>query len=71
MAKNKSTFKIVVKDGDTKYQLDKNGQYNSKVTDYVAEFDTFSAALEEFTGYVNDDYNEGRVSLILTPAKKK
>lgn len=72
MAKTKTaTYKLIVKDGDTKYSTDKNGNYETKTVDYVQEFDTFAEALELFLGYVLDDYNEDKVSLTLVPAKKK
>lgn len=67
---DKATFKIVVKDGDTEYKLNKSGQYVSKVIDYVSEFSDLAGALVEFLQYVEDSYNEDKVSLVFVPAKK-
>lgn len=71
MAKEAS-FKIVVKDGDQKYNYDsKTGQYKYKTVDYVYEASNLGDALREFLDYVNDDYNEDKVTLTLIPANKK
>lgn len=70
MAK-KTVYKVVVKDGDTKYALDKNGQYKQKTVDYVQEFDNLGDALASFLEYDTDAYNEDKVTLTLTPSKKK
>ncbi len=71
MAKNKAaSFKVSVKDGDTQYKLNKTGQYESKVIDYVVEHDNLGDALLAFLEYATDPYNEDKVTLSLTPAKK-
>lgn len=64
------TFKIVVKDGDTKYVQDKTGRYVSKTIDYVAEYDTFAEALGEFISFVGDTYAENKVSLVFKRGEK-
>lgn len=72
MAKSaEKTYKVVVKNGDTKYTLNKSGQYITKTVDYVEEFDSFAAALEVFTGYVIDQHGEEQASLVVVPAKRK
>lgn len=71
MSKNGKTFKVSVKDGDTKYTLNKSGQYVSKIVDYVEEFDSFAAALEVFAGYVVDTDNNEKVTLTINSNKKK
>lgn len=65
-------FKVVVKDGDTKYDFDaKSGTYKSKTTDYVTEFDSLAPALEEFLSFVSDAYAEDKVSLVFVRGGKK
>lgn len=67
----KATFKVVVKDGDQKYDLNpKTGAYDYKTVDYVYEASSLGDALREFLDYVNDDFNEDKVSLTFVPAKK-
>lgn len=65
------TFKVVVKDGDTKYAMDKSGRYESKTIDYVAEYDTLAEALTEFLTFVGDVYAEEKVSLVFKRGNKK
>lgn len=72
MAKTSFTYKLVVKDGDTRYDIDKKtGQYASKVVDYVATYDDLGDALLGFLEYATDSYNEEKVTLTLTPKKSK
>src|ERR1044071_3478012 len=69
MAKE-TKFKVVIKDGDTKYNYNgKTGVYDTKTTDYVYEARDLADALGEFLSYANDDYSEDKVSLVLMPAK--
>lgn len=70
MAKADS-FKVVIKDGDTKYVTNKQGAYVSKTTDYVSEFDNLAQALEEFLSFVGDAYAEDKVSLVFVRGSKK
>ena len=71
MAKEAS-FKLVVKDGDQEYKYNqKTGQYKYKTVDYIYEATSLADALREFLDYVNDDYNEDKVSLTFIPANKK
>jgi hypothetical protein len=69
MAKENS-FKIVVKDGDEKWELSDSGEYKSKTVDYVYNSGSnFVDALVEFLSYVQDTYNNSdKVSLVFTPA---
>lgn len=71
MAKNKATFTIKVKDGDSKYALNKDGQYEYKTVDYVQDFDNLADALLSLLEYVTDDYNDTKVTLVFTPGKGK
>lgn len=64
-------FKLVIKDGDSKYNYDKHGNYTSKVIDLVQEFDTLDEALMEFLMTVTDEYAENKVSLVFTRSKAK
>lgn len=67
MVSKAATFKVVVKNGDQKYSY-KTNQY--KTTDYVYESNSLGDALREFLDYVNDEYNEDKVSLTIVPTKK-
>lgn len=70
MAKT-AKFKVVVKDGDTKWVTNKKtGAYESKVVDSSVEYNTFAEALEEFLMYVTDSYNDYKITLVYVPAKK-
>lgn len=72
MAKDKALYKVVIKDGDYRTEWNsKTNRYDSKTTDYVQEFSDAAAALFAFLEYATDDYNENKISLIYTPAKKK
>lgn len=65
------TYKLIVKDGDTKYRYNKTGDYKPKTVDHVEEFDDFAAALYGLLEWTTDEYNEFKVSLSFTPKKKK
>lgn len=69
MAKADS-YKIVVKNGDTKYVQDKAGAWSSKTIDYTVEFDTFAEALGEFIQFVGDTYAEDKVTMVFKRGKK-
>lgn len=64
-------FKVVIKDGDTKYVANKQGAFVTKTVDYVSEFDSLAPALEEFLSFVSDDYAEDKVSLNFVRGGKK
>ena len=64
------SFKLIVKDGETKYSMNKRGVYSSKIVDRVEEFDTLGEALAEFLYNVNDEYTDEKVSLVFNPSKK-
>jgi hypothetical protein len=69
---NEASFKVVVKNGDQEYLYDKkSATYKYKTTDYVYEASGLGDALREFLDYVNDEFNEDKVSLTVIPAKKK
>lgn len=69
--KNAPLFKLTIKDGDTKYAINKTGQYVSKTIDYVEEFDNVGDALAGLLDFVNDPYHdEGVVVLTYTPKKR-
>lgn len=62
------TFKLVVKDGATKYKYDPKTGYNkSKTVDRVEKFDDLTSALAEFLYYVGNE--DERVSLVYVPNK--
>lgn len=70
MAKT-DTYRVIVKNGDSKYVPDKkSGRYESKVVDYVVDFEGFAEALAEFITFVTDDYAEQKVSLVFKRGKK-
>ena len=70
MAKAIDSYKVIVKDGDTKYVQDKNGRFESKTIDYVAEYDTLGEALCEFLTFVGDVYAEEKVTLVFKRSSK-
>lgn len=71
MAKAKAdSYKIVVKNGDTKYIQDKNGAWSTKTVDYISAYDTFAEALAEFISFVGDTYSEDKVSLVFKRGNK-
>lgn len=67
----KAKFQIRVKDGDSKYTLNKSGQYEYKTVDYVNDYDNLADALLTLLEYVTDDYTDQKVTLIFTPGKRK
>lgn len=64
------SYKIVVKDGDTRY-ASKNGTYVAKTVDRVEKYDDLSTALADFLYYTNDEFSFNKVSLTYVPSKKK
>lgn len=69
---NKMSFRLIIKDGDTKYKYDPKTGYNkTKTVDRVDEFETFAQALEEFMYAMNDEYGDSKVTLEFKRPKKK
>lgn len=64
-------FKVVVKNGSSKYVLNKSGQYVYKDVDFVQEYEDAAEALREFLENVVDNYNNEKVTLVFDPKKKK
>lgn len=65
-------FKLVVKDGETKYKYDpETGRSKSKTVDRVEKFEDFAVALSEFLYLVTDNYDDSKVSLTFVPKKNK
>ena len=72
MAKSKAKFKVVVKNGDYKYEINKKtGQYDSKMVDLETDYDDLGEALAEFLSYATDNYNENALTLTCKPRKQK
>ena len=66
------TYKTVVKDGDSSYEYDsKTGDYAYKTKDYVIESGDLAEALLAFLEYANDEYDDSKVTLTVSPVKNK
>lgn len=67
------SFKVKIKNGTTEYNMRGTGDYyNSKVVDYVSDYEDLAEALATFLNEVADD-SEAKVTLTYIPegSKKK